>query len=289
MRTRPLGQTGLRVTELCMGCWEIGGLFWGPIDAFAAQKLVNAAYDVGVTTFDLADVYGNGRSECVVGRTLGDRREKVVLITKAGYLPGADGTQRLYSPQVQCHEPNYLKRACEMSLWRLETDYIDVFLLHDPPMEVAVREGVWNALRRLKEQGKIRFFGASTNATVGMTCIQNGAEVIEVPFNVLSRQPAEELLPLAREKGVGILARSPFASGRLFQKGKGAPAQPFRFLAQKDRPLTAAAIKYVLSHRAVSSVVSGIMKRSELGKNVEACNRPLLSRGEMAEIAKLEG
>ncbi len=287
MRTRILGKTGIKATELCFGCWEIGGLFWGPCDAFHAQRLLHAAYDAGVRTYDLADVYGNGRSEAIVGRTFSDRRDRVVLVTKAGYLPGADGAQRLYKEQVQCHEPKYLRRACEMSLWRLETDYIDVYLLHDAPMTVVKRKGVWSALQRLKEQGKIRAFGVSATAAVGIEAIKNGAEVVETPFNLLTPQSLDELFPLAKERGVGILARSPFASGRLLQKGKGAPAQPYRFLVRKDRSLTAAAIKYVLAYNAVSAVVTGIMKKAELKKNVEACKRPLVTQGEMKKIAEL--
>ena len=289
MRSRTLGKTGMNVTELCMGCWEIGGLFWGPCDAFEGQRLLNAAYDTGVSTYDLADVYGNGRSEAIAGRTFGNRRDKVVLITKAGYLPGADGAQRLYQTQVQCHDPKYLKQACEMSLWRLETDYIDVYLLHDPPMEVVKRKSVWNALQGLVEQGKIRAYGVSAPADIGVEAIKNGAQVVETPFNLLTPRPLVELLPLAQEKGVGILARSPFASGRMFQKGKGAPAQPYRFLARKKRSLTAAAIKYVLAHEAVSAAVTGIIKKSELNKNVAACKRPLVSKTDLKKIAALHG
>lgn len=285
MRTRPLGHTGLTVSELCFGTWEIGGLWWGPIDAHAAQALLNAAYSAGVTAYDLSDAYGNGRSECIVGRTFAGRRDDVVLITKAGYLTGVDGAQRLYDKGCpQCYDAKYLTWCCELSLRRLETDHIDVFLLHDAPIQVLRRKGVWNTLRRLKGQGKIRAFGASTSAAGGVAAIRNGAEVIEVPFNLLNRQPVAELFPLAQEKGVGILARSPFASGRLFQKGKDSPAQSYRFLARKDRPLTSAAIKYVLAHDAVSSVVSGIMRPEELKQNVAACKRPLLTQRELAQI-----
>ena len=288
MRTRTLGHTGLRVSELCMGCWEIGGLFWGPMDVKDAQRLLNAAFDAGVTTYDLADVYGNGRSECLIGRTLRDRRHDIVLVTKAGYLPGADSVQGLYETQVQCHESRYVQWCCEMSLRRLETDYIDIFLLHDPPLELLKHERVWSALRKLKEQGKIRFFGASTSPQGAPVAIAAGAEVIEVPFNLLTRGPATDALPPAATKGVGVLARSPFASGRLHAKGKDAPANAYRFLASKDRPLTDAAIKYVLSHRGVSSVVAGLMRKSDLSRNVRACQRPLLNRQELKRIAELD-
>ena len=287
MRTRMLGKTRIRVTELCMGCWEIGGLFWGPIDQFAARELLHRAYDAGITSFDTADVYGGGRSEAIIGRSFHDRRKDIVIISKAGYLPGADGAQRLYEIQAQRHDPRYLQMACEMSLWRLETDYIDAYLLHDPPIEVIRRKRVWDALGKLKKEGKIRYFGASTNAVNGVECINQGAEVIETPFNLLYQAPATQLLPLAKRKGVGILARSPFASGRLFQKGKDAPIHPYRFLARKDRSLTDAAIKYVLSHDAVSCMLAGMMRTSELTENINACKRPLLSKTDLRKAAQL--
>ena len=290
MRTKPLGRTKLKVSELCFGAWEIGGLFWGPIDAFAAKKLLNGAYEAGVTTYDLSDAYGNGRSECIVGRTFSGRRDEVVLITKAGYLTGIDGAQFLYEAgrqQPKCYDAKYLTWCCEQSLRRLETDHIDVYLLHDPPIEVLRKKGVWNTLRRLKRQGKIRSFGASTNSSGGIEAVRMGAEVIEIGFSLLQREPADKLLGLAKDHGVGVLGRSPFANGRLFQKGKKAPANDFRFLAKKGRPLTSAAIKYVLSHDSVSSVVTGMIKKGELKKNLGACKRPLLTQGEVARIESL--
>lgn len=287
MRTRRLGKSRIDVTELTMGCWEIGGLFWGPIDQFAARKLLHRAYDAGFTTFDTADVYGNGRSEAIIGRAFHDRRKDITIISKAGYLPGADGAQRLYDKQAQRHTPRYLREACEMSLWRLETDYIDVYLLHDPPIDVIRRDATWNALRKLKEQGKILRFGASVSAAGAVECVKQGAEVIETPFNLLTQQPLQELFPLAKRNKVGILARSPFASGRLFQKGKDAAIHPYRFLARKGRPLTEAAIKFSLAHDEVSSVVVGIMRPAEVAKNINACKRPLLSKADLARVAEL--
>ncbi|MEE2659045.1 MAG: aldo/keto reductase [Candidatus Latescibacterota bacterium] len=289
MQTRGLGKTGLQVSELCMGCWEIGGLFWGPMDVKDAQRLLRGAYDAGVNAYDLADVYGNGRSECLVGRTLGDRRDELVLVTKAGYLPGADSVQFLYEEQVQCHEPRYLQWCCEMSLRRLETDYVDVFLLHDPPMQTLRRPSVWNALRKLKKEDKVRAIGVSANPDHIPTAIEMGAEVVEFPFNLLTRQAATEVLPLARKRRVGVLARSPFAGGAMLRKYKGAPANAFRFLAKPQRPLTSAAVKYVLTHEEVSAVVAGLMRRSDLNRNVAACKRPLLRKTELKRIAAMQG
>src|SRR2546425_9825942 len=132
MEHRRLGRTGLEVSALTMGCWEIGGLFWGPVEAEAAVALVRGAYDVGVTTFDLANNYGNGRAEVLAGIALKDVRDRVVLVTKAGYIMGADGAQSVMErPIAQRFDRAYLQWECDMSLWRLGTDRIDVYMLHD--------------------------------------------------------------------------------------------------------------------------------------------------------------
>ena len=102
MTDRELGATGARVSSLCMGCWEIGGLSWGPMSSLDAVDLVRAAFDAGITTFDTAEQYGGGRSETVLGKALEGMRHETVIVTKVGYLPGSDGAQDLhldYEPQ----------------------------------------------------------------------------------------------------------------------------------------------------------------------------------------------
>ncbi|MEE3338115.1 MAG: aldo/keto reductase [Candidatus Latescibacterota bacterium] len=287
MRTRPLGNTGIEVTELCFGTWEIGGLFWGPVDQHEALRFLRQAKDLGISTFDTADVYGNGRSECLLGRAFHDCRDEVVLITKAGYMTGIDGAQFIYDGARQYFDARSLTWSCEMSLRRLETDVIDVFLLHDPPLEILRRKSVWSTLRSLQKQGKIKHFGASTDAKGAVTAIEHGADVVELAFNLIWPDALDELLPLAEREGVGVLARSPFGSGLLLRKGPDSRGRPFRFLAQKGRPLTSAAIKYVLGHSPVSSVVSGVLTPTELKKNMAACQRPLLSAAERRRIAQV--
>ncbi len=285
MRTRPLGRTQIKVSELTMGCWEIGGQYYGPIDAFAARRLLHKAFDAGITTYDTAEAYGGGRSECIIGRSFNDRRSQVTLISKVGYIPGGDGAQRLYQKEPQRHDPRYLRQACEMSLWRLETDTIDVYLLHDPPTDVIRKDATWNALRKLKKEGKIRYFGASVSPEGAVECINQGAEVIMTPFNLLHQEAAQNAFPLAKIKGVGVLARSPFAGGRIFGKGKKSAVNPYRFLVRKGRTLAEAAVKFTLVQEGVSCVVAGIMKPSEISKNIKACRRPLISKADLARIA----
>ena len=288
MRTRQLGRTGIEVSELTMGCWEIGGQYYGPIDAFVARRLLHRALDAGITTFDTAESYGGGRSECIIGRSFRDRRERVTIISKVGYIPGGDGAQRLYEKESQRHDPKYIRQACEMSLWRLETDTIDVYLLHDPPLEAIRKSATWNALRKLKKEGKIRYFGASVNPEGAVECINQGAEVIMTPFNLLTQEAARGVFPLAKKRGVGILARSPFAGGRIFKRGKESPINPYRFLARKGRTLAEAAVKFTLAQEGVSCVVAGIMQPAEITKNIKACKRPLISKVDLARVARVD-
>ena len=114
MERRTLGRTDRVISSFCLGTWEIGGAYWGPVDAGEAVALLRRALDLGVTAFDLSDVYGNGRSEVIAGAAFQGRRDEVVLITKAGYLPGIDGAQKLFERQLQCFEMEYLTWACEM-------------------------------------------------------------------------------------------------------------------------------------------------------------------------------
>jgi aryl-alcohol dehydrogenase-like predicted oxidoreductase len=271
------------ISSFCLGTWEIGGAYWGQVDAGEAVTLLRHALELGVSVYDLSDVYGNGRSEVIAGAAFRGRRDDVVFVTKAGYIPGIDGAQQLFERQLQCFEMEYLTWACEMSLRRLQTEYIDVFLLHDAPPEVLASDAPWVALRDLKRAGKIRHYGASTSPEGGLIAIETGrAEVVEVPFNLMSPQAAFELFPLAHRRGVGVLARSPFAGGRLFREGDAA----FSFLARAGgRSLTHAAIQYPLSHEAVSSVVTGAMRTQELEENIPACHPPYLSPDELRRAA----
>lgn len=289
MEYRMLGATGLRVSALCFGTWEIGGLFWGQVDQYDGVNLLRRALELGITAFDTADVYGNGRSEVLLSVAFHGRRQDVLYISKAGYLVGLDGAQAVrMRPEIggrdRDHSPNYLRWALEFSLRRLNTDYIDVWLLHDPPPEALASQEVWECLRELQRQGKIRYYGASTSARGGLLAIeQGGAQVVEVPFNLLQQEAAAELFPLARARGVGILARTPFAGGRLFRGG--AQVEPLTSLFQQAGGPAQAALKYVLSHEAVSAVVTGIMREQELEENIAACTPPYFDAATLQRAA----
>ena len=162
MTDRELGATGARVSSLCMGCWEIVGLSWGPMSSLDAVDLVRAAFDAGITTFDTAEQYGGGRSETVLGKALEGIRHETVIVTKVGYLPGTDGAQDLHMDyEPQDFSPSRIRAACDLSLRRLRTTYLDALLLHDPPLHIVRQADPFEALRRLQQAGKIRWWGVS--------------------------------------------------------------------------------------------------------------------------------
>ncbi len=282
METRELGATGIEVSAFALGTWELGGLWWGAIDAEDGAAILRRALDLGVTTYDLSDAYGNGRSEVILGETFRERRAEAVLITKAGYLVGIDGAQTLFqqrdAPQPQCYEPWYIRHECELSLRRLQTDYIDAYLLHDPPVDVVTREEPWETLRELQQAGKVRSIGLSSSVAACLAAVRRGyAEVVEVSYSVLLQEAAAELFPLCAERDVGVLARSPFASGRLFQDEAAVERLTRELVKPPVQSLHEAAIKFVLGHPHVAACITGVMNTEELEANVGAAAPPYLA------------
>ena len=309
MTNRPLGASGVQVSALTMGCWEIGGLAWGPMPAPEAAELVTAVADAGITAFDTAEAYGNGRSEVILGQALRDRRDEVTFISKTGYLPGVDGAQMLLDEQPQDYRATSIRRACELSRQRLQTDYIDVYLLHDPPMEAVMREEPFAELRRLQDRGEIRAWGVSSSPSVAAEAVRRwGAQVVETPFNAASPQAAVELFPVAAASGAGVLARSPFASGNLILTPEqrralyagdwrhfhdaarvaadAAVAERLEALADaRDELPTDTAIKYVLGHHEVSTCIVGISALAEIEPNVRSAREPYLDVEDRARLS----
>lgn len=311
LERRPLGQTGITVSSFCFGTWELGGLAWGPVTAEDAVALLNRAFNEGITVYDCSDNYGGGRSEILLSVAFHGRRDQVVYVTKAGYLPGLDGAQSVrMRPEIggrdRDHSPEYLRWACELSLRRLNTDYIDVYLLHDPPAAVLQDAAPFDALRDLQREGKIRAYGVSSSPTGAAQAIrEHGAQVVMAPFNLLDQSAADVLFPVAAEHGAGVLPRSPFAGGILLDhvveaaRAGGTPgfspldrrsqitparlaetarrAEEFAFLSQAyGGSLAAAAMQFVLAWPQGASVVTGVMRPEELEANLAACRLPPL-------------
>ena len=231
MEMRSLGATGERVSALCMGCWEIGGQAWGDFPAWDGVRLVRQAFDAGITTFDTAEVYGNGRSEVLLGEALYGRRDDAFIISKVGYLPGTDGAQSIQgAKQPRDYSPKRIRDACDLALRRLRTDYIDAYLLHDPPLHIVKHEAPFAVLQELQAAGKIRWWGISARTGEPEAAVEAirrwNAPVVETPYNAVDDGAGDELLPLAAEHGTGVFARSPFANGLILLSEQELAALP---------------------------------------------------------------
>ncbi len=220
--TRKLGRSQIEVSALGMGCWAIGGPFyyggkpdgWGNIDDEESVKAIQTALDLGINFFDTADAYGVGHSEEVLGKALAGRRNEAVISTKFAHF-GNSETKTLNGTNIS---PSYIEKACDASLKRLKTDYIDVYLLHEWNIGVADVETVCSVLEKLVEKGKIRTYGWSTDLVDGAVLFarRKNCSVIQHCLNVFEDAP--EMLKFCAENNLASINRSPLAMG--FLSGK---------------------------------------------------------------------
>ncbi len=210
MKIRQLGKNGFNIGEIGLGCWQFGGDF-GHMKEDTAFAIMTTAVANGVSFFDTADVYGTGRSEELIGRFLKTCPGRVTVATKFGR--GDDVYPGNYSEEM-------LRRKIEGSLKRLGVDSLDLIQLHCVPTEVLRRAEIFDWLRRCKEEGLIKHFGASVETIEeGLLCLeQDGLLSLQVIFNIFRQKIAPALFPEAKAKGAGIIVRLPLASGLLSGK-----------------------------------------------------------------------
>ncbi|HTL46456.1 MAG TPA: aldo/keto reductase [Verrucomicrobiae bacterium] len=322
MRTRILGKTDLKVTELGLGCQSLGGSFHYKDDK-EALAVLSAALDAGINFFDTADSYALGHSERLIGKALKGRRDKAVITTKAGYVYTRLGTvgqvwgprlsflspllrpfraplnEARYLFQYRNFSPRHLAGAAEASLRRLETDYVDLFLLHDPSPKLLEIEEIWQTLEKLKREGKVRHYGISC-ITEGdaMDFLKRMPVPVQVTVNLIDQEALDGLLPHAAQTGAGIIARLPFARGLLTGASdtkadqvtrhpkviaeRKKRAEKFRFLAKEGRSMAQAALRFVLDQPGISTVIPGVSRRAHLKEALAALDLPALSAEEMA-------
>ena len=197
-----LGKTDIEVSVMALGCWPFaGGTVWGEQDDGVSVATAHAALDLGINFFDTAEGYENGYSEEVLGKALVGRRHEAVIATKVS-------ASHLSAEEVE--------QACERSLKRMQTDYIDLYQIHWPSRKVPLEESI-AALERLKQQGKIRAIGVSNFAVDDMAAFLSIGhyETNQLPFGLLWRAIEHEIQPMCVEKGLGIICYSPLAQGLL--------------------------------------------------------------------------
>jgi aryl-alcohol dehydrogenase-like predicted oxidoreductase len=219
MRYRSLGTTGIKVSEIGFGAWAIGGS-WGKVSNVEAMGALHQALDDGITFFDTADVYGDGRSERLIARLRHERPDvKFTVATKAG--------RRLDPHTADGYTIDAIERFVDRSLDNLETDSLDLLQLHCPPTDVYYRPEVFEALDVMVERGKLRHYGVSVERVEeALKAIEYpGVQSVQIIFNILRRRPADLFLGEAAARGVGVIARVPLASGLL--TGKMRPDSQF--------------------------------------------------------------
>jgi aryl-alcohol dehydrogenase-like predicted oxidoreductase len=311
MKKRPLGKTGFSVSEIGFGGWGIGGdefgNSYGPTDDTQSIAALHRALDLGVNLIDTSDIYGHGHSEALIGRVLKERSgPRPVVVTKGGinfYRPD--------SPIESDWTPYGIAHAVQRSLERLGTECLDVFLLMNPPVELLDRWKTWETLDALKKAGKIAHYGVSlADHADGVWLLRQNypVSVLEVPYSLFFQGAAIELLPLARKRKVGILAREPLANGFLTEKYGPSPNFPhgdmrrdlptgyseamhevserLNFLADDTgRTKAQAALRFVLDQQGISSVVVGIKTVEQVEENLKSVRVPEITTQEHEQIA----
>ena len=224
MKYRTLGRTGIKVSPYCLGAMMFGGL--GNPDHDESVRIIHKALDAGINFIDTADRYSQGESEEIVGKALKGRRDNIVLATKVNNPMGDD-------PNQQGNSRRWLIREVEASLRRLQTDYIDLYLIHRPSPDTDIEETL-SALTDLMRSGKVRAIGSSTFPASQIVEAQWVAErralarfrVEEPPYSILSLGIEREVLPVCQRYGMGVMVWSPLAKGMLtgrYRKGQSLP------------------------------------------------------------------
>jgi aryl-alcohol dehydrogenase-like predicted oxidoreductase len=314
MRYRTLGRTGWNLSTVSFGAWAIGGS-WGTVDEREAMQALNRALDLGINLFDTADVYGDGRSERLIGELRRSRSEPFYVATKAG--------QRLETHTVDSYRGANLSAFVDRSLANLGVDAIDLLQLHSPPTDVYYRPEVFGALDDLVRAGKVRCCGVSVNR------VEEGLKAIEYPiiqsvqiiYNIFRQRPADLFLSEARRRGVGVLARLPLSSGMLtgklrkdtrfesndhrtynrqgeaFDRGETFSGVDYDIALEAVRaltPLVAApatmaqwALRWILMNEAVTCVIPGGRRAAQIEDNVGAAELAPLSPEVMAAVREI--
>jgi len=218
MNYRQFGDNDFKVSEIGFGAWGIGGVAkdcksYGPTDDSKSVQALNKAYDVGVTFYDTSPIYGYGHSEELIGKTFKEIRDRIIINTKVGYI-NYQGDQDF--------SPKYIRSSIETSLKRLRTDYVDILQLHDPPIQLLIKDdNIIIELKKLKEEGKIRVIGISTSSQEeDILAVQKfDFKSIQINFNLMDQRALfNGLFDACTNRGVGVIGRTPLCFGFLTGK-----------------------------------------------------------------------
>ncbi len=302
MEFRILGKTGIKVSAISLGTWQVGGKWGDNFDDANADIILNKAIDSGVNFIDTADVYSDGQSEKAVGRLIKSRKEKVYIATKCG---------RQIQPHVnEGYKVDVLRKFVENSLSNMGLETIDLIQLHCPPTAVYYRPEIFELFDNLKQEGKIQHLGVSVEKVEeALKAIEyENVTTVQIIFNMFRQRPSQLFFSQAKKKNVGIIVRVPLASGLLtgkfsaatnftegdhrqfnrngnaFDKGETfsgidyatglAAVDALKEIFPGHDNLAPLALKWILQFDVVSCIIPGASKAAQLDSNLSAFNVP---------------
>lgn len=319
MRSRSIPRADAQVSEIGLGCWQIGGSDWSAVDHEMALHILSTAYENGITMFDTADIYGDGRSERLIGEFLAgtDRSPDipVFVATKLGRSSEPGWPKNFRHTTMRKH--------AEGSMRRLGVDRLDLLQLHCVPIDELAKGDVFDHLREMREDGLIRAFGASIESVeeAKICMAQDGLASLQIIFNIFRQAPALEIFDMALERGVALIVRLPLASGLLsgrfdadtrfaptdhrnynrdgqaFSIGETFAGVPFdlgvglldsiRPLVPPDMTMAQFAQRWILDHPAVTTVITGASRPDQARRNAAVSDLPAVLPDTHAELRSL--
>lgn len=320
MKYRVYRNTELKVSEIGFGLWTVSTGWWGNFTDEEAVALMRKALDLGVTLFDAADTYGNGRSEELIARAFPKNRDEIVIATKVGYDFINHGEERRGQREIpQNFDPDAIVAATEAALKRLKTDRIDLLQLHNIRMDQVEEDPLWETLEQLKRAGKIREYGIALGPAIGWlyegVCAIKRRDMSSVQhiYNLLEQHPGQAMHAAAdeAEKDTMFLIRVTHSSGMLeghytadtvFDENDHRRHRPrswllngvkkieqLRFLESGERTLGQAALQWLLADPRVASTLPNIYNEEQLVEFARAPGTPMLTEAEMTRVADLYG
>lgn len=318
MKYRTYPNTELTVSEVGFGLWTTATGWWGEMTDAQAVALLHEALDAGVTLFDAADTYGNGRSEEQLAAAFADRRDKVVYATKFGYdFYNFSGERKGQQEIPADFSPKFVRFALEQSLKRLRTDTIDLYQIHNAHLGQIADDELWTLLESFKQEGKIRYYGVALGPAIGW--LMEGIESarlrnttsVQMIWNMLEQFPGNEMIEAAggAHADTGYMVRVPHSSGMLegkytedtvFPAGDHRRHRPkswlingvqkveqLRFLETKQRTLGQAALQWLLAEPRIMTVLPNIYDRDQLLEFAKASDVPALTADELTRVRQL--
>jgi aryl-alcohol dehydrogenase-like predicted oxidoreductase len=314
MKTREFGSSGITASEVGFGLWTISTGWWGEHSDESAIALLREAYDLGITLYDTADTYGEGRGETLLRKALGDVRDDITIATKFGYDIYSPWERKGHVERPHDWSPEYVRYALEQSLARLGTDRIDVYQLHNPRMDAIRSDEVFAVLDEAVTAGKIRSYGVALGPAIGWR--DEGLEAFrtrhlaaaQIIHNLLEQDPGRDLIEAAREASTGLMIRVPHSSGMLeghytrdtvFAENDHRRHRPKEWLTEglrkvetlgfltEGRTLGQAAIQWLLAEPVVTTVLPNIYNSEQLREFAAAPETPELTTSELEHVAEL--